>query len=75
MHGSVRIYQHPIRCLALGTVAGEGVAVIKVRMYCRIEFDLSPILKAQRDATVGRDLLDASQFTVSNAELLLGAVN
>ena len=42
-------------------------------MYRCIEFDLSPVLKTQQDVAVGSDLLDVSQFTVGNAQLLLGS--
>jgi hypothetical protein len=43
-------------------MAGDRVAVIKVRMHCRTEFNCSRVLKPQRNIAVVANLFDGSHF-------------
>src|SRR5579885_3659722 len=52
-------------------MAGDGVTMIKVGMHFCVEFDLSSVLKPQRNVAVVSDPLDNPNLSVSNAKLLL----
>ena len=54
---------------ALGTVAGDGVAVVEVVVLLGIEFDLALVVETGRNASVRRDGLDGSKVAVGNAEM------
>ena len=58
MDAGIGVNQYSFGSKALGTVAGDSIAVVEVAMLGRIEFDLAPALKPRDDATIGRDGFD-----------------
>ncbi len=52
----------------LGTVTGDGVAVIEVPVVSGVEFDLPIIVEPGGNAAVGCDGLDYSEIPVGDAE-------
>src|SRR5437762_189671 len=71
MSSGVSIYQDTVCRKPLGTVASDGVAVIKVGIRGGVKLDLSSTFKRQRHIAIS-DLFDSPCFPVRHAELLLG---
>ena len=57
---------------ALGAVAGDGIAVVEMRMLAGVEFDLAVIAKACGDAAIGMDRFDDGKVAIRNAERFVG---
>ena len=57
---------------ALGTVAGDGVAMIEVRNPRRVKYDLLSISETGGEQTFGRDSLDRRPFSIGDAQPLVG---
>src|ERR1035441_3295197 len=53
---------------ALGTVTGNGVAVIEMTMLVGVEFDLAVVVEADEQAAIGVDRLDRGHVAICNAE-------
>ena len=58
---------------ALGTVAGDGIAVVEMTMLADLELDLAAVVQTGREATVGKDRFDGSEVAVGNAKGFVGS--
>src|SRR5208337_792271 len=56
----------------LGTVAGDGIAVVEMTMLAGVELDLAIVVEAGGKASIGMDGLDDGQFAVGEAEQFIG---
>ena len=52
----------------LGTMTGDGIAVVEMTMFVGVEFDLAVVVEADGQATIGVDRLDRSHVPICNAE-------
>ena len=57
---------------ALRAVAGDGIAVVEMRMLAGVEFDLAVIAQACGDAAIGMDRFDDGKVAIRNAERFVG---
>ena len=64
----VGVNEDPFGGEALGTVTGDGVAVVEMRMRVGVEFDLAAVVEADGQATVGVDRLDRGHVAIGNVE-------
>jgi len=60
---------------ALGTVTGDGIAVVEMTVLAGVELDVAIVVEAGRKASIGMDGLDDGQFAVATPSDLSGAVN
>ena len=64
----IGVNEDPFGGEALGTVTGDGVAVVEMRMLVGVEFDLPAVIEADGQATLGVDRLDRGHVAIGNAE-------
>jgi len=69
-----RIYmdKNAVGCLSLTGIAGDGVAVVEMRMTLRFVVHTAPVIKLQPHRAVRRDVFHCTQFTVRNLQLMIG---
>jgi len=56
----------------LGTVAGDGVAMIEMTVLCGVEFDLAVAVETGGNEAVGRNGFDDCKVAIGNTERLVG---
>ena len=72
MNAGVGVNEDALGGEALGAVAGNGIAVVEMRMLAGVEFDLAVIAKACGDAAIGMDRFDDGKVAIRNAERFVG---
>ena len=53
---------------ALGTVAGDGIAVVKMTMISGVKLDLAVVVEARGNAAIRRNGLDDGKVAIGDAE-------
>ena len=69
---SIDVDQHPVGGLALAGMTGYGVAMIEMRMLCRIKLDRAASVHLERQPSILADALHRSQLTVRDLQLMRG---
>ena len=68
MNAGVCVNEDALCCKPLGTVAGNGVAVIEVAVVSGIELDSAVIIEPRSNSTIQCDRLDEGEIAVGGAE-------
>ena len=72
MNAGVSVDEDALGGEALGAVAGNGVAVVKMPVLCRIETDLASRFQAGRNAAIGCNRTDHGKVAVGDAKCFVG---
>jgi hypothetical protein len=72
MNFSIGVHENSLGSQALGTVAGEGVAVVEMTILAGVEFDLAVVVEAGGKAAVGIDCFDEGEVAIGNAKRFVG---
>ncbi len=72
MRAGVDVDEDAVGGEALGTVAGDGVAVIEVRNSRRVKIDLLSVVELRGEQTFSGDSLDRRPFSIEDAQPLVG---
>ena len=68
MNARVGVNEDTLGGESLGTVAGNGVAVIEVAMVGCVEFDMAVVVETSGDAAVERNGFDHSEVAVRDTK-------
>jgi hypothetical protein len=60
---------------ALGSVTGDGIAVVEMTVLAGAELDLLVVVEVGGEATIGMNRLDGREGAIGNAERFVGRVN
>ena len=71
MNAGIGVDQDTLCGEPLGAVAGDGIAMIKMAMFFRVEFNLTIVFEPARDAAIGFNLFDYRKIPISNAKRLV----
>ena len=71
MNAGIGVDQDTLRGEPLGTVAGDGIAMIKMAMFFWVEFNLTIVFESASDAAIGFNLFDYRKIPISNAKRLV----
>jgi negative regulator of sigma E activity len=66
---SVHVDYHPLSRLSLATVAGDCVAIVKVRVLADVESDFVAWVHSDSKIAVRIDVFDSAEITISNVQL------
>ena len=67
MDASIGVDQDALGGEALGTVAGDGVAMIEMAMFGRVELDEPVIIRPRGNSAIRRDGFDHGKIAVGDA--------
>src|SRR5208337_4415981 len=63
--------EYAVGCLPLARIAGNGIAVVEMRMALRIEIYNALVVQLQPYRSVRRDVFHCTQFTVRNFQFMI----
>ena len=72
MDAGIGVNEDSSSCEALRGVTGDRVTVVKMTMVDGVEHDLTVVVEACREPTIGMDRLDGGEVAISNAKRLVG---
>src|ERR1035438_4383877 len=72
VNGCVGVYKDALRSEALGTVTGDGEAVIEMAVVLGVEFFLTVAVETSGDTAVRRNGFDGGKVAIGDAKRLVG---
>jgi len=72
MNAGIGVHEDALGGESLGTVAGHGIPMVEMAMFCGVEFDLAVVVETGRNAAVRRDGFDGGKVAVGDAKRLVG---